>query len=555
MIFASHTHHIGETGTYVILVSDKYSGIITASVIWLIVLATACGAALLRGLSFDPLWLYTAIAAAPAVISILMKPFLGREWARLVVIFSWLALAVLACLGIGFWPYAILFLCAPIVAALFEREMIIESLVLSVIIAGCIYVAGRSGNLPPAMMSGPSVDWLRLFTPVGTVALTLAALYSSAQSRSRIGAFQTLPAAAAGEMADILDTLPGGVLRVTNKDNISFASKGAYALFGLPGDAGHLPLQAISPKDMAFRSRFSELLQNARETKQTVSATLPRAKDDRIIDVAIAPTDDGFLIHGNDVTARSDEIMRLQDTQADLERSINDKTLFFSGVSHELRTPLNAIIGFSDLMRTRLFGPLPGKYAEYADLIHDSGQHMLDLIGDVLDMSKIEAGKYTLQYGAFDMADVVRSSIKMVQPSADAAEVMLTMDLPANRDLTLEADRKAVRQILLNLLSNAVKFTPKGGEVKVITKSLADTLQLTVADNGMGMSAEELEHIGEPYTQASSASEIEARGSGLGLSLVASLVELHKGRFAIASQKGEGTTVDVYLPLEADLKN
>jgi cell cycle sensor histidine kinase DivJ len=552
MKFASHEHHIDETGTYVILVSNKYSGIITASIIWLIVLATACGAALLRGLDINPLWIYAATGAAPAVISIFMKPFLQREWARLVVIFSWLALAVLACLGIGFWPYAILFLCAPVVAALFEREMIIETLILSVLIAGIIYFAGKNDILPPAIFDGQNLDWLRLITPLATVALTLAALYSSAQSRSRIGAFQTLPAAAAGEMADILDTLPGGVLRVTNKDNISFASKGAYELFGLPSDAGHLPLQAISPKDMAFRSRFSELLQNARESGQPVSGTLQSVTDDHTIDVTVSPTDDGYLIQGNDVTARSDEITRLKDTQADLERGINDKTLFFSGVSHELRTPLNAIIGFSDMMRTRLFGPLPGKYAEYADLIHDSGQHMLDLIGDVLDMSKIEAGKYSLQYGAFDMADVVRSSVKMVQPSADAAEVMLTMDLPANQDLTLEADRKALRQILLNLLSNAVKFTPKGGEIKITAKSLADTLQLTVSDNGMGMSADELEHIGEPYTQASSASKIEARGSGLGLSLVASLVELHNGRFAIASQKGEGTTVDVYLPLEAE---
>ena len=376
MKFASNDHHIGETGTYVILVSNKYSGIITASVIWLIVLATACGAALLRGLDVNPLWIYAAIAAAPAVISIFMKPFLQREWARLVVIFSWLALAVLACLGIGFWPYAILFLCAPVVAALFEREMIIETLVLSVLIAGIIYFAGKNDILPPAIFDGQDLDWLRLITPLATVALTLAALYSSAQSRSRIGAFQTLPAAAAGEMADILDTLPGGVLRVTNKGNNSFASKGAYELFGLPSDAGHLPLQAISPKDMAFRSRFSELLQNARESGQPVSGTLQSVTDDRTIDVTVSPTDDGYLIQGNDVTARSDEITRLKDTQADLERGINDKTLFFSGVSHELRTPLNAIIGFSDMMRTRLFGPLPGKYAEYADLIHDSGQHM-----------------------------------------------------------------------------------------------------------------------------------------------------------------------------------
>jgi len=178
---------------------------------------------------------------------------------------------------------------------------------------------------------------------------------------------------------------------------------------------------------------------------------------------------------------------------------------------------------------------------------------MLDLIGDVLDMSKVEAGKYTLQYGAFDMADVVRSSVKMVRPSADAAEVMITVGLPVDVDLLVEADRKAVRQILLNLLSNAIKFTPKGGEVKIEAKALADTLQINVSDNGLGMSAAELETIGEPYSQGTSAGQIEARGSGLGLSLVKSLVDLHGGRFAIASQPNEGTSVDIYLPLHGPL--
>ena len=274
-----------------------------------------------------------------------------------------------------------------------------------------------------------------------------------------------------------------------------------------------------------------------------------RPTTDQILDVTVSPSPDGFLIQGLDVTARETHIQQLNTAQTGLQRSIDDKTLFFSGVSHELRTPLNAIIGFSDMMRTRLFGPLPGKYAEYADLIHDSGQHMLDLIGDVLDMSKVEAGKYTLQYGAFDMADVVRSSVKMIRPSADSAELMVTVVLPPENDLIIEADRKAVRQILLNLLSNAIKFTPKGGEVKISAKSLADTLQLNVSDNGLGMNAAELERIGEPYTQASSAANVDARGSGLGLSLVKSLVDLHGGRFALASQPNEGTSVDIYLPL------
>ena len=533
----------------VITGSDKFNGIITVSLIWLVVIATAFGAALLRGFNFEQLWPYAAVTAAPALISMAFKPLLQKDWAKLAVLFSWLALAVMACLGVSFWPFALLFLCAPIVAALFEREMIIESLILSAIIAALIYAAGRSGELPAPLAGPEAIEWLRLVTPLSVAVLALSALYCSAQTRARLGAFQTLPAAAAGEMADILDTLPGGVLKINQNGNISFASKSAYAMFGLPRDAGHLPLQAISPKDMSFRSAFSDLMQRVRNEKIQLSETLTRPTTDQVIDVTVSPYTDGFLIQGQDVTEREMHIQHLNTAQTGLQRGIDDKTLFFAGVSHELRTPLNAIIGFSDMMRTRLFGPLPSKYAEYADLIHDSGQHMLDLIGDVLDMSKVEAGKYSLQYGAFDMADVVRSSVKMIRPSADSAELMVTVILPPENDLIIEADRKAVRQILLNLLSNAIKFTPKGGEVKISAKSLADTLQLNVSDNGLGMNAADLERIGEPYNQASSAAQVDARGSGLGLSLVKSLVDLHGGRFAIASQPNEGTSVDIYLPL------
>ena len=526
----------------------KYNGIFTASVIWLVVLAAGFGAALLRGVGFETLWLYALIGAVPALTSIGLRSLLHKEWARLVVIFVWISLAILACLGAGFWPFAVLFLCAPIMAALFEREMIIEALFLSAVISAVIYGAAKTGHLPVPLVPSNAANWLALIGPLGTAALTLTALYAASQTRARHGAFQTLPAAAAGDMADILDTLPGGFLRVNESDKITFASKNAYAMFGLPRDAGHLPLQAISPKDVGFRAAFSQLLERAKTTSAPASATITRQDGHHVYDISVSPTQGGFLIQGHDVSERERDIAELRRSQDTLERGIADKTLFFSGVSHELRTPLNAIIGFSDMMRTRLFGPLPGKYAEYADLIHDSGQHMLDLIGDVLDMSKVEAGKYTLHYGAFDMADVVRSSVKMVRPSADAAQVMITVDVPAQQDFVIEADRKAVRQILLNLLSNAIKFTPKGGEVKISIKSLAQTLLLNVSDNGLGMSADELEVVGEPYKQSSSAQQVDARGSGLGLSLVKSLVDLHEGRFAIASQPKEGTSVDIYLP-------
>lgn len=532
---------------------EKFKGVTTTCLIWLGVIGAAFAASLLQGSDVNLLAPYAATAAAPALLTFILKPLLRYEWARLMVIFFWLALAVVACLSIAVWPYAILFLCAPVIAALFEREMITETLILSSIIAALVFYAEKTGHLTPVIPLGEGTQWSSLVTPIGIIALTLSALYATSQSRLREAAFQTLPAAAAGEIAHILDDLPGGVIRITHDRKISFASTAAYEIFGLPKDAGHLPVQAISPKDAVFRDNFKTLLNRAASAGKPVKDTLTaeRAGLRSTYVITVTPQDNGFLVHGSETTKHENEMEALRLEQANLKRSINDKNLFFSGVSHELRTPLNAIIGFSDMMRSRLFGPLPNKYAEYADLIHDSGQHMLDLIGDVLDLSKVDAGKYTLTYHAFDMADVIRSTVKMVQPSADAAHIKLSIHVVSDQDLIIEADRKAVRQILLNLISNSIKFTPKGGEIVISTKALADTLHLSVSDNGMGMSPEELETIGTPYTQAKNASQIDARGSGLGLSLVKSLVDLHKGRFAIASQENNGTVVEIYLPRSA----
>jgi len=237
---------------------------------------------------------------------------------------------------------------------------------------------------------------------------------------------------------------------------------------------------------------------------------------------------------------------------ASAQQDSTDKTLFFAGVSHELRTPLNAIIGFSDMMRSRLFGPLPGKYAEYADLIHESGQHMLDLIGDVLDLSKVEAGRYELNYDTFDAADVIRSSVKMIRPAADAAEVAIDINLDLDQALLIQADRRAVRQILLNLLSNAVKYSEKGAHIDVDAQAIDGDLELSVSDTGMGMSEEELARIGDPYTQGEGGKLAVERGTGLGLSLVKSLTKLHGGNMDITSKLGDGTRVKIILPLQAD---
>jgi len=270
----------------------------------------------------------------------------------------------------------------------------------------------------------------------------------------------------------------------------------------------------------------------------------------RSAEITAGPMSNGdILLHIYDSTRYDDRVNSLHAAYSAAQKDSSSKSLFFAGVSHELRTPLNAIIGFSDMMRSRLFGPLPSKYAEYADLIHDSGQHMLDLIGDVLDLSKVEAGKYELSYQNFDAADVIRSSVKMLRPAADNAEIRMDVEIhDASGELLVDADRKALRQIILNLLSNAIKFTPKGGRVLIRGDFEDKKLRLGVVDNGAGISAEELEKVGQPYVQTEAGLSSEARGSGLGLSLVKSLAELHSGHFDLSSQKGIGTTAEVLIP-------
>lgn len=237
----------------------------------------------------------------------------------------------------------------------------------------------------------------------------------------------------------------------------------------------------------------------------------------------------------------------LEAARAEAEAQNAGKSRFLANMSHELRTPLNAVIGFSDIMRQRLFGPVPDRYADYAQSIHAAGGHLLDLINDVLDVSRIEAARYDLSIERFDVREVVSAAIALVRVQADDKGVDLAAVLPPDA-LTVAADRRALKQITLNLLSNAVKFTPSGGAVTVSVEALASDLELTVADTGVGVAPEDLARIGRPFEQAGGA-EQRAQGTGLGLSLVRSLAELHQGAMSIDSTPGEGTAVTVRLPV------
>jgi len=237
----------------------------------------------------------------------------------------------------------------------------------------------------------------------------------------------------------------------------------------------------------------------------------------------------------------------LERARADAEALNIGKSRFLANMSHELRTPLNAIMGFSDIMRQKIFGSLPGKYVEYADLIHDAGSHLLDLINDVLDMSKIEAARYELSLERLDAREPVQAALRLMRLQADDVGVQLRGVLPS-QPLDVDADRRALKQIALNLISNALKFTPRGGLVSVSMRSSAGMLDLSVADTGVGISKADLERLGRPFEQAGDVSQ-QAQGTGLGLSLVRAFAELHGGEMNIESQLGAGTAVTVRLPV------
>ncbi len=241
---------------------------------------------------------------------------------------------------------------------------------------------------------------------------------------------------------------------------------------------------------------------------------------------------------------------RLAEAEAGRERAEAEaraKARFLANMSHELRTPLNAIMGFSDIMRTRLFGDIPPKYGEYAELIHESGQHLLDLINDVLDVTKIEADKYVLSDEIFDIREVANAALRILRQQADDAGLKLRGVLPAS-PLAVRADRRAIKQMVLNLVSNALKFTPAGGSVTVTFSEAAGQLDIVVADTGVGIAPEDLARLGRPFEQAGDADD-RARGTGLGLSLVQAFARLHGGDMSIESRLGEGTAVTVRMPV------
>ena len=533
------TVHQAERGSFI----DRQP-VMLPSLVWLFALAAALAALALRGTDIMALLPLFAVACIPAVLGVFLARKTDREWVQIVLMLSWAALALLACLTLGFQPMALLFIAVPALACLFEREKVLEGILIAAMIAGVVWFAGRQGYLPEAPSWGGSVEsWAKLSALAALLAFGLATIFSASSRRRPISD----PARTYWR-----DGVAGGLFEYDAAARLVGTNEQGSLQFS--GEVPHDLLDFL-PNGHPDKAAFGATVDSARRTKLAQGLRVSHAGSGQAAnyDLHMTPlTSQGWLIHTHDRTDEEAQMEALRQRGSMAAQDSTDKTLFFAGVSHELRTPLNAIIGFSDMMRSRLFGPLPGKYAEYADLIHESGQHMLDLIGDVLDMSKVEAGRYELNYDTFDAADVIRSSVKMIRPAADAAEVSIDINLDLDQALLIQADRRAMRQILLNLLSNSVKFSDKGGHIDIDAQAIDGDLELSVTDDGAGMSAEEISRIGDPYAQGEAAQMSGERGSGLGLSLVQSLTQLHGGKMDIRSAKGDGTRVKIILPLQVD---
>jgi signal transduction histidine kinase len=232
----------------------------------------------------------------------------------------------------------------------------------------------------------------------------------------------------------------------------------------------------------------------------------------------------------------------------ELETASRHKSEFLANMSHELRTPLNAIIGFSQVLRQRLFGEINAKQEEYLDDILSSGNHLLDLINDVLDLSKVEAGQVELEVGSFSLREALERSIVMVREQATKRGVRLSLEVAPDVDL-VEGDERRLRQVLYNLLTNAVKFTLEGGRVVVASSRVDGEVQVSVTDDGPGIGPEDHERIFEEFQQTEVGSA-QREGTGLGLALSKRLVELHGGRIWVESEEGHGSRFVFTLPIE-----
>lgn len=448
---------------------------------------------------------------------------------------------------------------APIMASLVgRRELRRQSWIL---LAGIVAVAGLA-----SVFNAPAI-------PVGSAALMATALVTFlasvsivAHTANRINAaYEVYDKAQVTAYRHLIEHVQDGVIRFSSDGEILLASRSSEQLFGcrryeLSGGGLGERLHVLDRP--AYLTAFADANQGG---KSRVIEVRMRQDDPRAmtsvphfiwVEVSLSPVQDPEnvgLRHEvvalfRDITGRKDNEMAMAEARRTAEEASSAKSRFLATIGHELRTPLNAVVGFSEMMTSGIGGELSPTHREYAGLIHQSGKHLLEVVRMLLDMSKIEAGKFELQTEPFVVQDMVEPCFSMVEAMAAKQQVTLVTDIAPGVPM-LVADERACRQILLNLLSNAIKFSHPGGRVTVSLKRQGQSLNLSVSDQGVGMAPEALTRIGEPFFQVQDGLSRRYEGTGLGLSIVKGLVDLHQGTLRAMSEIGAGTTVTVLLPI------
>lgn len=411
--------------------------------------------------------------------------------------------------------------------------------------------------------------WPEAYIPsyriVGGLAFAIVAIIV-AQTASRLNtAFEVYDRAQVNAFKHLIEHVQDAVMRFSNEGELLFSSKSVEKLLGCKRyelSAGGL-MERIHVLDRpAYLTAFADANRSARartlEVRMRRDDAVAAARTPQFIwvEVALSPVIDGeppearheVVALFRDVTDRRDQENEMRAARRAAEEASEAKSRFLATIGHELRTPLNAIVGFSEMMTSSIGGQLSPAHREYAELIHKSGTHLIDVVKMLLDMSRIEAGKFELSAEPFAPEALVEPCLQMVDSLARERGVTLVANLSKQLPVVV-ADERACRQILLNLLSNAIKFSHEGGTVIVAMKRQGTSLNVSVTDNGIGMTEDAISRIGEPFFQVQDGLSRRYEGTGLGLSIVKGLIDLHQGTIHASSEAGRGTTMTVLLPI------
>ncbi|WP_082511609.1 ATP-binding protein [Devosia sp. Leaf420] len=362
----------------------------------------------------------------------------------------------------------------------------------------------------------------------------------------------------------LVEHMQDTVICFSLEGDILSASRSSEELFGCPryqlssatlGERLHVMdrpayLTAYADANQGGKNRTIEVRMRRDDPRSGASAPQFIWVEVRFAPISSAATSERYEVTAlmRDVTKRKDAEAAMAEATRSAEEASQAKSRFLATIGHELRTPLNAVVGFSEMMTTGIGGELSNTHREYAGLIHQSGKHLLDVVGMLLDMSRIEAGKFEISTARFAAADIVQPCFAMIDSMAKGRKITLDADIEAGLPMIV-ADERACRQILINLLSNAIKFSHEGDRVTLVVKRQGTAISFAVRDQGIGMAPMALERIGEPFFQAEDGLNRQYEGTGLGLSIVKGLAELHGGTLRAMSEIGAGTTMTVLLPI------